>query len=157
MPDIVDKATRSRMMSRIRGRDTKPELALRQALRRHGYPGYRCHYSRVPGRPDVAYVGRRIAIFVDGAFWHGHPDYYVVGKSGPVWDAKIARNVQRDREVDAALFDLGWRSIRVWDFDVLTDADAVVRRLGPVIDRAPSGADGLGDRARSKPRPRSGR
>jgi DNA mismatch endonuclease (patch repair protein) len=133
MTDIVDPETRSRMMSRIRGRDTKPELALRRALWRHGFRGYRCHYSRVPGRPDIAFVSRRLAVFVDGAFWHGHPDYYTFGKSGEAWDAKIRRNIERDKEVDSALFDIGWRSVRVWDFEVLKDPDRVVRRLAPLL------------------------
>lgn len=120
-------------MSRIRSRDTKPELLLRAALRRQGLPGYRLHWRGIPGRPDIAFPGRRVAIFVDGAFWHGHPRYFVFGKSGPAWDAKIRRNMQRDREVDALLFEAGWRSVRVWDFEVLADADAVARRVAPVV------------------------
>jgi DNA mismatch endonuclease (patch repair protein) len=133
MADIVDRQTRSRMMSRIRGRDTTPELLLRQALRRLGYPGYRCHYRGVPGKPDVAFVGRRIAIFVDGAFWHGHPDYFTFGKSGPAWDAKIRRNMERDLEVNTLLHEAGWRSVRIWDFDVLADPDAVAALLIPLL------------------------
>jgi DNA mismatch endonuclease (patch repair protein) len=136
MPDIVDPRTRSRMMAGIRSRDTGPEILLRGALRRRGLGGYRLHWRGVPGRPDVAYPGRRIAIFVDGAFWHGHPRYFTFGKSGEAWDAKIRRNMQRDREVDAELFRLGWRSLRVWDFEVLSDADAVAARLAPVIQAA---------------------
>ena len=123
-------------MSRIRGRDTKPELLLRAALRRRGLGGYRLHWRGAPGRPDVAYPGRGIAIFVDGAFWHGHPEYFVFGKSGKAWDDKIRRNIERDREVNRALFDTGWRCIRVWDFEVLADPDAVAARLAPVISAA---------------------
>ena len=125
MPDIVDAATRSRMMSRIRGKNTQPELALRHALRRRGYTGYRCHYRRAPGRPDIAFVGARFAIFVDGAFWHGHPQYFSFGKSGAKWDEKIRRNMDRDREVDELLDAAGWQFVRVWDFEVLADPDAV--------------------------------
>lgn len=123
-------------MSRIRSRDTKPELALRAALRRRGLSGYRVHWNRVPGRPDIAFPGRRLAIFVDGAYWHGHPDYFVFGKSGPFWDHKIRQNIKRDREVDARLFADGWRSLRVWDFEILQDADAVAARLAPLIEAA---------------------
>lgn len=133
MTDIVDRETRSRMMSKIRSRDTKPELMLRKAMWSHGLRGYRCHYRRVPGRPDVAFVGRRLAIFVDGAFWHGHPDHFTFGKSGEAWDAKIRRNIARDREVDSALFELGWRSVRIWDFEILKDPDKVARRLAPLL------------------------
>lgn len=136
MADIVDAPTRSRMMSQIRGKDTKPELALRRSLWRNGLRGYRCHYRRAPGRPDVAFVRGRVAIFVDGAFWHGHPEFFVFGKSGDRWDEKIRRNIERDREVDVALCDLGWTSVRIWDFEILEDSDAVVRRITPVITQA---------------------
>lgn len=133
MTDIVDAATRSRMMASIPSRDTKPELMLRAALRRHGLGGYRCHVKSVPGRPDIAYIGHKIAVFVDGAFWHGHPDYFKFGKSGPKWDAKIRRNIQRDREVERLLYVAGWRSIRIWDFEIRDDPDAVVDRISPLI------------------------
>jgi DNA mismatch endonuclease (patch repair protein) len=132
--DIVDTATRSRMMARIRSRDTVPELLLRRALRSAGFTGYRCHYKRAEGRPDVAFVGRRIAIFIDGAFWHGHPEYFVFGKSGYRWDKKIRRNIERDREVNSALYEAGWTVARVWDFEVLADSAAVVRRLRPLLE-----------------------
>jgi DNA mismatch endonuclease (patch repair protein) len=139
--DIVDSQTRSRMMSGIRSRNTKPELALRAALRRRGLLGYRIHWRGATGRPDIAFPGRRLAIFVDGAFWHGHPDYFTFGKSGAFWDEKIRQNMRRDREVDARLLEAGWRSIRVWDFEVLQDADAVATRLAPLIEAAsPSGS-----------------
>ena len=135
MADIVDPQTRSRMMSKIRGRDTKPELVLRKALRHQGLRGYRCHYRRAPGRPDVAFVGRRLAIFVDGAFWHGHPDYFEFGKSGEAWDSKIRRNIERDKEVDSALFELGWRSFRKWDFEILADPDRVAREVAALLGK----------------------
>lgn len=123
-------------MSRIRSRDTQPERALRAALRRRGLRGYRLHWRGAAGRPDIAFPGRKLAIFVDGAFWHGHPDYFVFGKSGPFWDEKIRQNVKRDRDVDARLSEAGWRSLRVWDFEVLRDADGVAARLAPVIEAA---------------------
>lgn len=121
-------------MARIRSRDTKPELLLRRTLRELGYRGYRCHYDGVPGRPDVAFVRRRLAIFVDGAFWHGHPDYFTLGKSGPKWDAKILRNMARDREVNTRLFELGWSVVRFWDFEVLDDPIRAVNQLMPRLD-----------------------
>ena len=120
-------------MSRIRGRDTGPELILRRALRAAGLTGYRCHYGRAPGRPDVAFVGRRLAVFVDGAFWHGHPDYFVFGKSGPRWDAKIRRNQDRDREVDAMLREDGWRVCRFWDFEVKRDPAGVASVVSSLL------------------------
>lgn len=124
-------------MSRIRSRDTKPELALRSALRRQGLVGYRCHWKAAAGTPDIAFPGRSVAIFVDGAYWHGHPDYFTFGKSGERWDNKIRRNKARDREVDAALSAQGWTSFRVWDFDVLEDADRIAARLSAEIRSLP--------------------
>jgi DNA mismatch endonuclease (patch repair protein) len=117
------------MMARIRGRDTKPELALRRALRARGVVGYRCHSSAIPGRPDVAFVGAKLAIFVDGGFWHGHPQHFTFGKSGPVWDAKIRRNMERDMEVNSALFEAGWSVLRFWDFEIESGADAAAARI----------------------------
>ena len=106
------------MMAAIRGRDTEPEIMLRQALSTLGVRGYRTHRREIPGTPDVAWVGRRIAVFVDGAFWHGHRSAYRHGQSGPFWDKKIARNKERDREVNSALRKAGWTVVRLWDFDV---------------------------------------
>jgi DNA mismatch endonuclease (patch repair protein) len=117
-------------MSRIRSRDTQPELILRRALCEAGLRGYRLHVKRLPGSPDIAWVGRRVAVFVDGAFFHGHPTAYTPGKSGEYWDAKIERNIRRDRAADAALDEMGWTVVRLWDFDVrrsLPDCVAKVR------------------------------
>jgi DNA mismatch endonuclease (patch repair protein) len=75
------------------------------------------HPRRVFGRPDLAWLGRRVAVFVDGAFWHGHPDYYR-GQSGEFWDEKIERNRKRDERVTEELVDDGWTVLRFWDFEV---------------------------------------
>lgn len=105
-------------MSRVRRRDTGPEVALRRALWERGLRGYRVDDPRFPGRPDVAWTTRRVAVFVDGKFWHGHPSAYKRGRHGEYWDAKIERNIRRDREVDAQLAALGWSVLRFWDFEV---------------------------------------
>jgi DNA mismatch endonuclease (patch repair protein) len=123
-------------MARVRNKDTAPELALRRALYAAGERGWRCHPRKVPGRPDIAFIGRKVAVFVDGAFWHGHPDYYR-GQSGPFWDEKIARNRARDKRVDAELKALGWRVIRVWDFELKQDLEGSVGRVMRAA-RAPS-------------------
>src|SRR3954447_20932979 len=115
---------RSRNMAAIRSRDTGPELALRQELRRRGLTGYRCHPKRLPGKPDIAFTRWGVAVFIDGAFWHGHRDFFTPGKSGAYWDAKIARTQERDRLANEALAALGWTVIRFWDFEVEADARA---------------------------------
>jgi DNA mismatch endonuclease, patch repair protein len=128
VPDALTKESRSRLMSRVRTRDTKPELLLRRALWAAGLRGWRLHPKTVAGRPDLVWIGRRIAVFVDGAFWHGHPDYYW-GQSGKFWDEKIARNRARDMQINAELAASGWRVVRLWDFEVEREADPCVERV----------------------------
>ncbi len=130
---------RSRNMAAIRSKDTKPELTLRRALRAAGHVGYRCHVSRLPGKPDVVFGPRRVAVFVDGAFWHGHPKRWKAGRYGSYWDEKIARNQARDRQVDAELAALGWRVVRLWDFELRRDPDAAVRAVEGALALAEEG------------------
>ncbi len=128
MPDTYSAETRSRVMASVKGRDTGPEMTLRRALYRAGVRGWRCHRS-LPGKPDLAFGRAQLAVFVDGGFWHGHPSKYWPGRSGAYWDAKIARNQARDRRVDAELAGLGWRSLRLWDFEVERDPDNAAERV----------------------------
>ena len=105
-------------MSRIRAKNTGPELMARAALRRAGSIGYRLHYKKVPGRPDIAFVGRRVAVFVHGCFWHRHKGcrYATVPATRPeFWRAKFDANVARDRTVRTTLLDGGWRVATVWE------------------------------------------
>jgi DNA mismatch endonuclease (patch repair protein) len=95
-------------MAAIRSRDTKPEIALRRALRENGLLGYRCHPKGLPGKPDIAFTRWRLAIFVDGCFWHGHPDHYRPSTLSSYWNKKIQRTQERDREQEAALRAAGW-------------------------------------------------
>jgi DNA mismatch endonuclease (patch repair protein) len=121
-------------MARVRTKDTAPELALRRALWATGVRGWRCHPKKVDGRPDFAWIGRRVAVFVDGAFWHGHPDYYW-GQSGKFWDEKIARNRARDERVNRVLAEGGWTVVRVWDFEVARDPGECVERVRVALER----------------------
>lgn len=123
-------------MSRIRGRDTGPELLLRQALRSAGLRGYRLHVQGIPGRPDVVFRRQRVAVFVDGAFWHGHPSAFREGKSGEFWDRKIAENRARDRRYDESLRASGWHVLRLWDFEIERDAEACVQRVAALFGHA---------------------
>ncbi len=114
-------------MARVRTRNTAPEIALRRALYAAGLRGWRLHRP-LPGRPDLAFGRARLCVFVDGAFWHGHPNYYS-GQSGEFWDRKIERNRQRDKRVNEELSKLGWRVLRLWDFEVERDPADCVRRV----------------------------
>lgn len=114
--DIVDAATRSRMMAGIRGKDTKPELVVRRGLHALGFR-YRLHDRKLPGKPDVVLPRWRAAIQINGCFWHGHNCalFRWPGTRQEFWRTKIGRNVVRDREVDAALDRDGWRVLTVWE------------------------------------------
>jgi DNA mismatch endonuclease, patch repair protein len=125
-------------MSAVRSRDTGPELALRKALYAEGIRGWRCNYRRAPGRPDIAWPARKVAVFVDGAFWHGHPSRHKPGRSGKYWDRKIAQNIARDRRVDAELAKSGWAVLRVWDFEIRDDLSSVVARVIDVLEKRPA-------------------
>jgi DNA mismatch endonuclease, patch repair protein len=132
---------RRRIMSAVRGKNTGPELTLRQALYRAGVRGWRCHYARASGTPDVAWPALRLAVFVDGAFWHGHPSRHRPGRSGEYWDTKIAGNIERDRRVDRELGEQGWLVVRLWDFEVRANVDQVVARVFAALDERIGVAD----------------
>lgn len=116
MPDVVSPETRSRMMSGIRGRDTKPELVLRRGLHAFGFR-FRLHARELPGRPDMVFPRRRAALFAHGCFWHGHdcPLFRLPGTRAEFWQAKIDGNRQRDAAAEAALLEGGWRVGAVWE------------------------------------------
>ncbi len=115
-PIPADERT-SALMSRIGARNTGPEMALRLALREAGLPGYRLHYKKVPGRPDIAFVGRRVAIFVHGCFWHGCPHCRPARPKSNTgfWDQKLDRNRARDKRKAAELRRGGWQVITIWE------------------------------------------
>ena len=120
MTDIVDKKTRSRMMSGIRGRNTRPELAVRKALSAAGFR-YRLHSKLLPGKPDIVLPKLRYAIFVHGCFWHRHSGckFAYTPKSNPeFWLNKFDSNVRRDKVVRSALRRAGWRVLVVWECEV---------------------------------------
>ena len=117
MSDIVDQQTRSRMMSGIRGKDTKPELALRRALHARGFR-FRLHSKKVHGRPDLALPMYRAVVFVHGCFWHRHEGCRYAttpATRSEFWQAKFAANVARDSVVRGALLDEGWRVATIWE------------------------------------------
>jgi DNA mismatch endonuclease (patch repair protein) len=124
-------------MARVRTRDTAPEIVLRRALWAAGIRGWRLHPRDLPGRPDLAWRGKRLAVFVDGAFWHGHPDHYW-GQSGPFWDSKIAGNRARDERNNQALTAQGWRVLRLWDFEIQRDLSACVARVAKALQNQPT-------------------
>ena len=129
---------RSAVMARIRGRNTQPEVMLRKVLWHRGLR-YRVDWKTSAGRADIAFPGRRIAVFIDGCFWHGCPDHYVRPRSrGEFWARKLRENVDRDRCQTLALEEAGWVVVRLWEHDVRQDteraADVVEGALTPDSD-----------------------
>ena len=122
--DFLTPAERSERMSRIRSRDTLPELALRRALHRLGLR-FRVNVKALPGKPDIVFARYRTALFVHECFWHRHPGCKVASnpKSNvEFWQGKFARNVSRDRSVRCALATGGWQVIVVWECQLNTKA-----------------------------------
>jgi len=113
-------------MASIRGADTRPERLLRSVLWHEGIRGFRCQWRGPGGRIDIAFTRWRVAVFVDGSFWHGHPSKWQPGRWSGYWDEKIKRNLARDARQNAALEEAGWHVIRVWDFEVEQDAPSIV-------------------------------
>jgi DNA mismatch endonuclease (patch repair protein) len=133
MVDIVDSATRSRMMSGIRGRNTKPEILIRSQLHRRGFR-FRLDARDLPGRPDIVLPRYRAVIFVHGCFWHGHDCHlFKWPQTRPdFWRDKIGRNRSNDDKVQAALRERGWRIAVVWECALRganRDLDSVLQRL----------------------------
>ena len=134
MSDVFDPQKRSAVMRRVKGKDTSPELRVRRLLRRMGV-GYRLHRADLPGKPDIAMPGRKLALFVHGCFWHGHD--CARGARTPkanrdYWQAKIGRNRARDAEHQRALESMGWRVLTLWECE-LKDEAAVERRLSSAL------------------------
>ncbi len=119
--DVLSKEQRHKNMSHIRAKDTKPEIMLRKALWHCGLR-YRKNYRRLPGTPDIAITRYRIAIFVDGDFWHakGHREHpgEQVATNKEFWQKKLKRNVERDKEVNDELTDMDWVVLRFWESDI---------------------------------------
>lgn len=139
MPDTYDAPTRSAVMKRVRSRDTEPEVLLRKTLYSLGMRGWRCHQQNLPGKPDLSFTRGRLAVFVDGAFWHGHPSKYWRGRSGGYWDSKIERNIERDQRANEQLLDHGWNVVRLWDFEVQSDPVAAAGRVLKAFERSRNG------------------
>ncbi len=116
MTDVVDVATRSRMMAGIQGKNTKPELLIRKALHARGFR-FRLHVKDLPGKPDLVLPKYRALIFIHGCFWHGHTcRYFKVPQTRPeFWLEKIGKNQTRDILQEGALKAMGWRVLIVWE------------------------------------------
>lgn len=140
MADRISPEQRSKNMSRIKGRDTKPEVRLRSALHQAGLRFRICRMD-LPGRPDIVFPRQKLAIQVRGCFWHQHKDCgggRIPRSNLDYWRPKLQRNVQRDAEKDAELRRLGWQVLVVWECETRGSAD-VEETVGRIARELKSG------------------
>ncbi len=130
--DVLSREQRHKNMSHIRAKDTTPEILLRKALWHCGLR-YRKNYRQLPGSPDIAITRYRIAIFVDGDFWHakGHREHpgEQIATNKEFWQKKLKRNVERDKEVNDELTDMDWVVLRFWESDIKKDLKKCVKTV----------------------------
>jgi DNA mismatch endonuclease (patch repair protein) len=132
MADFLSKEERSKLMSKIRSRDTKIELHMAKLLDQHGIPYERCR-ADLPGKPD--FVIGKLVVFMDGDFWHGRHFEKWSHKLKPFWLNKIANNKRRDRRVDSRLRRLGYRIMHVWETDIWKHGERCLKRIGDEYGR----------------------
>lgn len=122
-------------MSRIRAKNTKPEMAVRRALWASGIRGYRLHPKSIPGKPDITFIGKRLAVFVHGCYWHccPHCQPQKPKSNATWWKDKLAKNVERDRKKEEQLLQQGWNVITVWECEVRADLSGIVRRVSSTL------------------------
>jgi len=127
--DIVSKKQRSYMMSKIKGKNTKPEILLRRHLWASGMRGYRVN-AKILGKPDIWFPRKKLAIFVDGCFWHMCPLCYMEPKSNQrFWREKMRRNVLRDKEVTRRLQKQGITVLRIWEHSLNTQLPNITKSI----------------------------
>jgi DNA mismatch endonuclease (patch repair protein) len=149
MVDIVSPEKRSRMMSGIRGKNTKPEIITRKILHGAGYR-FRLHRKDLPGKPDIVLPRYKVAIFVNGCFWHGHENCHLfrLPKSNTeFWEEKIGGNIRRDRVKQAGIIGAGWRVLVIWECALrgkfAYPADALLERVDRFIEAGDTALEGI--------------
>lgn len=128
MVDVLSREQRSHCMASIKRRNTTPEIQLRKALWSMGLRYF--VRTSLPGRPDIVFSRKKVAIFVDGCFWHKCPIHYQAPTTNAdFWERKIEKNVERDQLTNIKLADTGWTVIRIWEHEIRQDLDATVGRI----------------------------
>ncbi len=123
--------SRSKHMSKIRGKDTKPEIRLRKALWAEGYR-YRVNYKKLIGKPDIVFKKYKTVVFIDGEFWHGYnweEKQHKIKSNRGFWIPKIERNMQRDKEVNVRLEEMGYKVFRFWEYQIKKDFENCVLKV----------------------------
>lgn len=133
--DVLTPAQRHKNMSRIRSKGTKPEEKVMKELRRRKIY-FAEHADKIAGKPDIVFRRKKVAVFIDSDFWHGHPQRFVMPKTNvEYWSLKIERNRQRDLEVNQQLTEKGWKVIRIWEYDIKKNFEDIISLILTAIDR----------------------
>jgi DNA mismatch endonuclease, patch repair protein len=136
--DIWSKEKRSAVMAKIRSKNTKPERILRSALHKQGYR-FRIHKNDLPGKPDIVFPTKRIAIYVHGCFWHFHkdcPEGKIPKSNSKFWIDKLNRNIIRDKTYIAEIEKAGWKTFVIWECDIENRLEVVLNRLNKHLKKA---------------------
>ena len=136
-----DPAITHKIMSSIPSKNTRPEIILRQALW-HSNLRYRINFKKLPGKPDIVFTKKKVVVFCDGDFWHGH-NWAIRGLSSleeelsgysDFWQKKIMKNIERDKKNNADLEALGWTVVRIWESDIKKDLNKCVELILNKLD-----------------------
>lgn len=133
MPDNLTREQRSYCMSRVKGKNTTPERLIRSILHKRGYR-FRKHVKNLPGCPDIVFPACRVAVFIDGDFWHGYRFKTWSSKLSPFWKTKISKNIDRDRRNFGKLKRLGWKPVRIWVHSIKKNPDAAARKIASLLE-----------------------
>lgn len=143
MVDNLTSKQRSYCMSRIKGRDTSPERLVRSELHRRGFR-FRKHAKELPGKPDVVFYRAKVAVFIDGDFWHGYRFPSWAHRVSDFWKKKISKNRERDARNHRRLRRMGWKVIRLWQHEIEREFEACIARIISSLRTAGQGANPLG-------------
>ena len=133
MPDNLTPDQRSYCMSRNKGKDTGLETRVRSELHKRGFR-FRKHLKELPGKPDIIFTKARVAVFVDGDFWHGYGFPTWEHKVSEFWKTKISKTIERDKKNHCQLHDMGWTVIRVWEHDLERDFEDSIQRIASAVN-----------------------
>jgi len=137
MPDNLTPEQRSYCMSRIKGKDTGLETRVRSELHRRGFR-FRKHLKELPGKPDVVFTKAKVAVFIDGDFWHGYRFPTWEHKVSDFWKTKISKNRERDAKNHRRLRDMGWTVIRLWQHDLERDFEGSIGEIVSALEKEPA-------------------
>ena len=139
MPDNLTPEQRSHCMSRIKGKDTGLERKVRSELHKRGFR-FRKHVKELPGKPDIVFPKAKVAVFIDGDFWHGYRFPSWKHKVSEFWREKISKTRERDRRNFRKLRTMGWHVIRLWQHEIEKDFESCIQRITQTIEKSKSAA-----------------